>query len=315
MKLYDLVEPNKVGYLKVSGLHTIYYEESGNPNGVPILYVHGGPGGGTTPSARQYFDPNFYRIIVFDQRGCGKSTPSSEIKENTTQDLINDIEMIRKTLNIDKWILFGGSWGSCLSLLYAINFPNRVNGLILRGVFLGRKEDDYYLYQRGASFYFPEAYEEFSNFIPENERKDLIKAYHKYLNSKNKVIAEKAAYHWTKWELGLITLYPMLDFDTILEDRKANLELAKLENHYFVNHIFLDDDNFILNNIKKIENIKTIIIHGRYDMDCRPEGAYLLSKSLKNCSLKFIIAGHSSKEIAISEALVDATEDFKNTFI
>ncbi|AZZ65306.1 prolyl aminopeptidase [Metamycoplasma phocicerebrale] len=311
--MFEPIEPYKTNYLKVSDIHSLYYEEAGNPKGEPILFVHGGPGGGISESNRQYFDPKHYRIILFDQRGCGKSIPSAEIKENTTMNLISDIELLRKKLNIEKWILFGGSWGTCLSLIYAINYPNRVKGLILRGIFLGRREDDYYLYQKGASQYFPEAYKEFSSFIPKNERGDLIKAYSKYLNHKDINIAYKAAYHWAKWELGLITMNPLPDIETILENNKANLELARLENHYFVNHLFLDDDNYILNNIKNIENIPTIIIHGRYDMDCRPEGAYLLHNKLKKSKLNFVIAGHSSREIEIANALVEATEEFKSS--
>ncbi|MCV3753245.1 prolyl aminopeptidase [Mycoplasma enhydrae] len=309
--MYELIEPYKKGYLKVSGIHTIYYEEVGNPQGQPILFVHGGPGGGISESNRQYFDPKHYRIILFDQRGCGKSTPSAEIKENTTMNLVNDMEALRKELKIDNWILFGGSWGSCLSLIYAINYPQYVKGLILRGVFLGRYEDDQYLYQSGASHYFPEAYEEFSSFIPQNLRNDLIKAYGQYLNSLDLNVAYKAAYHWAKWELGLITMKPLEDIEIILENNKANLELARLENYYFLNHLFLDNDNYILDNVSKIENIPTIIIHGRYDMDCRPEGAYLLHKNLKKSKINFVIAGHSSKEIEIANALVEATEEFK----
>ncbi|MGX9357973.1 prolyl aminopeptidase [Mycoplasma sp. 773] len=309
--MFEPIEPYKTGFLKVSDIHSIYYEEVGNPNGQPILFIHGGPGGGISESNRQYFDPNHYRIILFDQRGCGKSMPSAEIKENTTLNLISDIEELRKNLNIDKWILFGGSWGSCLSLIYAINYPQNVLGMILRGVFLGRQEDDYYLYQQGASFYFPEAYEEFSNFIPIEERHNLIKAYHKYLNSPNIELAYNAAYHWAKWELGLITMNPLTEIEEILSNQKSNLELARLENHYFINHIFLED-NYILKNIDKIRNIPTIIIHGRFDMDCRPEGAYLLHKNLNKSKLNFVIAGHSSKEEKIAEALVNATEEFKN---
>lgn len=315
-KLFKKITPYNSGNLKVSDIHSIYYEESGNKNGIPILFVHGGPGGASSSDSRRYFDPKFYRIIVFDQRGCGKSIPSAEIKQNTTLDLVDDMEKLRKHLNIDSWILFGGSWGSTLSLIYSIFNPSKVIGLILRGIFLGRKEDDHYLYQEGSSYYFPEAYEEYKNFIPTNEQNDLIKAYNKYLNDANINVAYEAAYHWAKWELGLITLYPIKNIDKILEDRKSNLELARLENHYFINNLFLNDDNFILNNIKKIENIKTIIIHGRYDMDCRPSAAYILAKKLKNSNLKIVdAAGHSSKDIPIQKELVLATEEFKKHLI
>ena len=310
-KLYRLRKPYNSGMLKVSDLHSIYYEEVGNPNGVPILFVHGGPGSAPSESSRQFFDPKYYCAIIFHQRGAGKSIPSAEIKENTTQFLVEDIEKLRKHLKIDKWILFGGSWGSTLSLIYSINYPQYVSGLILRGIFLGRKEDDEFLYQKGSSYFFPEAFEEFKNFIPQNEQNNMIKAYSKYLNSSNLDIAYQAAYHWAKWELGLITLEPLSDIDKILEDKKSNLELARLENHYFVNHIFLEE-NFIMNNVDKIKDIKTIIIHGRYDMDCRPSGAYELAMKLNNCSLRIIPkSGHSSREILITKALVKACEEFK----
>ena len=313
MELYPMIEPYNSGYLKVSQLHSIYFEEVGNPQGVPILFVHGGPGGGISPSSRQYFDPKYYRIILFDQRGCGKSLPSAEIKENTTFDLVKDIEKLRKHLNVKQWILFGGSWGSALSLIYSINYSQNVLGLILRGIYLGRKEDNEYLYQEGANFYFPDLFNEFKNFVAPNEQNHLIKSYHKYLNDTNLEIATKAAYHWAKWELSLITLNPILEIEEYLSDAKANLEIARLENHYFINNNFLSDDNYILNNANKIENIPTIIIHGRYDMDCRPIGAYLLAQKLKKCELNFInAAGHSSKDLPISEGLVNATEKFKS---
>ena len=312
-KLFKNIKPFNTGMLKVSEIHSIYYEESGNKKGVPILFVHGGPGSSSSDQSRRYFDPKFYRIIVFDQRGCGKSIPSAEIRENTTFDLVKDMEKLREHLNIESWILFGGSWGSTLSLIYSINHSKNVLGLILRGIFLGRKEDDYYLYQEGSSYYFPEAYEEYRNFIPKSEQANLIEAYNKYLNSSNLDIAYKASYQWAKWELGLITLNPIKNIEKILSsDKKSNLELARLENHYFINHLFLNDDNYILNNIEPIKNIKTIIIHGRYDMDCRPIGAFLLSKKMNNCELKIVdSAGHSTKDKPISNELVIATEKFK----
>lgn len=310
--LFDEIEPYNTGLLKVSDLHQIYYEESGNPQGQPILFVHGGPGGGTDSGSRQYFDPKHYRIILFDQRGCGKSLPSAEIRENTTWTLVEDMEKLRKHLNIESWILFGGSWGSCLSLIYAINFPERTKALILRGIYLGRKADDVFLYKEGPSKFWPEGYEEFVSFIPEEERDNLIKAYRKYLNHQDPSIAAKAAYHWAKWELGIVALKQLPMLEEILSNSKGTLEIARIENHFFFNNLFLDDDNYILNNASKIANIPTIIVHGRYDMVCMPEGAYLMAKKLNKCSLRFIDAsGHSSKEAGISLALVQATEEMK----
>ncbi|ACF07409.1 Proline iminopeptidase [Metamycoplasma arthritidis] len=310
--LFNEIEPYNSGLLEVSDLHKIYYEESGNPQGQPILYVHGGPGAGTDSKSRQYFDPAHYRIIVFDQRGCGKSIPSAEIRENTTWTLVEDIEKLRKHLKIDSWILFGGSWGSCLSLIYAINYPHQTKALILRGIYLGREADNKFLYYEGSSKFWPEAYQEFISFIPEEERNNLIKAYHKYLNHQDPNIAAKAAYHWAKWELGMVALRQIPMLEEILSDSKATLEIARLECHFFFNNLFLDDDNYILNNVDKIANIPTIIVHGRYDMVCMPEAAYLLAKQLNKCSLRFIDeSGHSSKEIGIASALVQATEEMK----
>ncbi|PZW01560.1 prolyl aminopeptidase [Metamycoplasma auris] len=310
--MFEPIEPYNTGYLKVDEIHTIYYEEVGNPEGSPILFVHGGPGGGISESSRQYFDPKFYRVILFDQRGCGKSTPSAEIRNNTTLDLVADMEKLREHLGIDHWILFGGSWGSCLSLIYAINHPKHTKGLILRGVFLGRREDNEFLYQEGTSYLIPDGFDEFISIIPKEERNNLIVAYNKYLNSDNLDVAYRAAYHWAKWELSNLALKQIPDLEVILENNKTNLELARLENHYFINDIFLDDDNYILNNIEKIKDIPTIIIHGRYDLICRPIGAYLLHKNLANSKLYFVTAGHSSKEEEIAKKLVEATEEFKD---
>ncbi|ENY68880.1 Proline iminopeptidase [Metamycoplasma auris 15026] len=309
--MFEPIEPYNSGFLKVDEIHTIYFEEVGNPNGRPILFVHGGPGGGISESSRQYFDPKFYRIILFDQRGCGKSIPSAEIKNNTTLDLVSDIEKLREHLNIKEWILFGGSWGSCLSLIYAILHPKQTKGLILRGVFLGRKEDNFFLYQEGTSYFSPDGFDSYISFIPKEERNNMIASYHKYLNSDDLDIAYKAAYHWAKWELSNVAINTLPDLESILEDNKANLELARLENHYFINDIFLEDDNFILNNIKKIKDIPTIIVHGRYDLICRPIGAYLVHKNLNNSKLYILPAGHSSKEEAIANKLIEATEEFK----
>lgn len=313
MPAYEIMEPFDKGYLKVSTLHNIYYEQVGNPHGQPILFIHGGPGGGIDEKSRRFFDPKYYRVILFDQRGCGKSTPSAEIKENTTWDLVKDIEKLREHLKIEKWILFGGSWGSTLSLIYAINYPEKVEKMILRGIYLGRKIDEDFLYYFGASKFYPKEYEEFISLLNKQERKDIIASYYKLLNSKDQKIAEKAAYHWTKWELGLIYLNQIPYMEEILADKKSNLEISRLEAHYFYNDIFVNDDNYILKNIKKIEKIPTIIIHGRYDLVCSPDSAYVLAKNMKNCQLRFTnAAGHSASDNNNLEALIQATDELKN---
>ncbi|RMA77570.1 proline iminopeptidase [Metamycoplasma subdolum] len=309
MEKYPLTEPFKKGFLNVSKIHTIYYEEVGNKDGEAVLYIHGGPGGSIKPEDRQYFDPKFYHAVLFDQRGCGKSTPSAEIKENTTLDLVEDIEKLRKYLGIEKWVVFGGSWGSTLSLIYAISHPERVKALVLRGVYLGTKEENEWLYNQAKTF-FPDKYEDLVSILDQKDT-DLIKAYYPLLNNKNKKIAQNAAYHWAKWELSLVALKQIPNLEEVLSNSKFNLEIARLENHYFHNDIFLED-NFILKNINKIKDIKTYIIQGRYDMVCPPISAYKISKKLNNCNLHFApTSGHSSYEIEISEGLVDALEDLK----
>lgn len=311
--LYPAIKENFSEMLDVDGTHTIYYEESGNPNGVPVIFLHGGPGCGTAPSCRQYFDPEFYRIILFDQRGSGKSTPRACLENNDTWHIIEDIEKIREKLNIDKWLVFGGSWGSTLSLCYAIKHPERVLGLVLRGIFLGRREDIEWIYEvGGVSNFHPESFERYISIIPEEERKDIIGAYYKRLTSEDKETREVAAKEWSMWEGSLVTLHPDPNLEQSFGEINYAISMATIECHFWMNNMFWDDDNWLLDHVGVIKDIPTWIVHGRYDVDCRPIGAYELNKKLNNCKLEFTVSGHSSGEPEIIDSLVRATDYFKD---
>ena len=266
--LYPAIKENFSEMLDVDGTHTIYYEESGNPDGVPVIFLHGGPGCGTAPSCRQYFDPEFYRIILFDQRGSGKSTPRACLENNDTWHIIEDIEKIREKLNIDKWLVFGGSWGSTLSLCYAIKHPERVLGLVLRGIFLGRREDIEWIYEvGGVSNFHPESFERYISIIPEEERKDIIGAYYKRLTSEDKETREVAAKEWSMWEGSLVTLHPDPNLEQSFGEINYAISMATIECHFWMNNMFWDDDNWLLNHVDVIKDIPTWIVHGRYDVD------------------------------------------------
>ena len=311
--LYPAIKENFSEMLDVDGTHTIYYEESGNPDGVPVIFLHGGPGCGTAPSCRQYFDPEFYRIILFDQRGSGKSTPRACLENNDTWHIIEDIEKIREKLNIDKWLVFGGSWGSTLSLCYAIKHPERVLGLVLRGIFLGRREDIEWIYEvGGVSNFHPESFERYISIIPEEERKDIIGAYYKRLTSEDKETREVAAKEWSMWEGSLVTLHPDPNLEQSFGEINYAISMATIECHFWMNNMFWDDDNWLLDHVDVIKDIPTWIVHGRYDVDCRPIGAYELNKKLNNCKLEFTVSGHSSGEPEIVDSLVRATDYFKD---
>lgn len=309
--LYPEIEPYESGHLKTEdGLHEIYYEVCGNPNGEPIVFVHGGPGGGCNAKCRRFFDPNHYKIVLFDQRGCGRSKPSLSLKNNETDYLIKDMEMIREHLDIDTWTLFGGSWGSTLSLCYAIKHPEKVNNLVLRGVFLARKQDLIWLYQEGTSLFNPEDFEIYKNIIPEDERDDYISAYHKLMHSDDEEIRHKAFVEWAKWE-SLNSKIRNRKFNEN-DDLKGVYEISVIENHYFYNNCFFEE-NYILNNVSRIKDIPTYIVHGAHDLVCWPIGAYLLHKELNNSKLKFIAdAGHSQWESGITRKLISYTKEIMN---
>lgn len=311
-ELFPPIEPFKTEFLKVSSLHEIYIEQSGNPDGQPIVFLHGGPGGGTDAKHRQFFDPAHYRIVLFDQRGCGKSKPTAELEENTTWDLVHDIELIRKHLGFRNWIVFGGSWGSTLALAYAVKFPSKVRGLILRGIFLCRKEEINWLYQSGASNIFPDMWEEYLAPIPEEERADLLTAYHKRLVGTDESVKLTAAKAWSKWEGSTSKLHVDPNLIASFDDSKHALEFARIESHYFVNKAFFESDNFLLENIDAIRHIPGVIVHGRYDVVCPVKNAWDLHKAWPEAQLNIIPdAGHSAWEAGNMSKLVEACEAFK----
>ena len=312
-KLYPPIEPYNEFFLKVSKLHTIFVEESGNPKGKPIIFLHGGPGGGSEPIYRQYFDPQRWRIIIFDQRGCGKSLPHAELEENTTWDLVRDIEMIREYLKIDSWVVFGGSWGSTLSLSYAIKNPKRCKGLILRGIFMLRKIEIDWFYQEGCSNIFPDEWENYLKIIPENERSNLVKAYYKRLTSKNKKTRIEAAKAWSIWEARTSKLIQTKDSLHHFDNEKVAEAFARIECHYFINKGFFKNDGWILENIYKIQHIPNVIIQGRYDVVCPMRSAWDLHKTWNNSNLIIIKdAGHSMLEKSIQSELINYTNNFIN---
>ncbi|ABK90583.1 prolyl aminopeptidase [Francisella tularensis subsp. novicida] len=310
MPLYPEIEPYNQEFLKVSDIHTIYFEECGNPNGKPALFIHGGPGGGIQPSYRQYFNPDKYRVILVDQRGCGKSTPFAELRENTTQDLIEDFEKIRKKLNIDKWMLFGGSWGSTLGLAYAQAYPEVVTELVLRGIFLGREKELSWLYQHGASMVFPDMWEKYIEPIPVEQRKDFISAYYSILTGDDEELKQKAAIAWSVWEASTSKLFvDKKSIDRYGED-KFSLAFARIECHYFKNKLFIEEAQ-LLKEADKIKDIPGVIVQGRYDMVCPAVSAWDLHKVWSKAELDIIAdAGHSISEPGILEALVRATDKF-----
>jgi proline iminopeptidase len=302
--LFPAIQPDKTWHFPVSETHTLYIEESGNPEGVPVIFLHGGPGGNCEPGHRRFFNPEEYRIILFDQRGCGKSKPHASLIENTTWDLVEDLEKIRKYLEIESWVVFGGSWGSTLALIYAQTCPERVKGLILRGIFLSRDEDIRWLFQGGAARLFPEAWQHYLEPIPKDEREDMIAAYHKRLTSHNEIVRMGAAKAWSIWEGTTATLMPDKNVVDHFSDPHIALSIARIECHYFINQSFLSPGQ-ILDNIHKLKNIPGFIVHGRYDIICPIDQAVLLSQYWSNSKLKVIDnAGHAVTEKGISDALV-----------
>lgn len=313
--LYPSIEANFTDFIKVDDVHNIYYEESGNPNGKPVIFLHGGPGCGTAPSCRQFFDPEFYRIILFDQRGSGKSTPHANLTNNDTDSIISDMEKIREKLGIEKWLVFGGSWGSTLALSYAIDHPEKVVGLVLRGIFLGRQEDIDWIYQEGgASNIFPDKWEDYVSVIPEAERDDIVTAYYKRLTSDDRATRVEAARAWSMWEGSIVTLLPNEDLVNDFGDEDYAISMATIECHFWMNNMFRENRNYILDEADIIKDIPTTIVHGRYDMDCRFIGAWLLSKKLNKCDLNITISGHSSGEPEVVDRLVKATDNYKKLF-
>ncbi|MCB1510772.1 MAG: prolyl aminopeptidase [Hyphomicrobiaceae bacterium] len=308
MRPYPPIIPHRVGRLKVSGLHEIYFEESGNPNGIPVLVIHGGPGGGSNPYMRRFHDPKRFRIVVYDQRGCGRSTPHAELRENTTWDLIADMEKLRAHLEIERWQLFGGSWGSTLALAYAINHPSRVSSLVLRGIFLMRRREVEWFYQDGCSRLFPDAYAPFRAFIPEAERSDMVTAYHRRLTSGDPATQIAAAKLWSAWEGGTLTLRQDPRRAKSFEDEPFALAFARIESHYFFNRGFFESDDYLLANIAPVRGIPTVIIHGRYDVVTPLANAWDLAQQLPGADFRIVPeAGHAMTEPGIAHELISAT--------
>lgn len=309
---YPETEPYQKFSFKVSDLHTLNVEQVGNPMGYPVVFLHGGPGGGINSDHRRYFDPEFYRIILFDQRGCGESTPFAELKENTTWDLVEDIEKIRKHLGIQKWHVFGGSWGSTLALTYAVTHPEFVSALILRGIFLCRPSEIKWFYQEGASQIFPDAWEPYFNHIPENERGDFVNAYYQRLTSTDEKTRLAAAKVWSQWEMATSYLIPKKEALNEMEDPARALPFARIESHYFINNAFFPTDNFILENIQKIRQIPGVIVQGRYDVVCPARSAWDLHRAWPEAKLIIISnAGHAASEEATRSALIEATDNLR----
>ncbi|WP_025729267.1 prolyl aminopeptidase [Atopobacter phocae] len=314
--LYPVIEPYQIHQLPVSDVHTIYVEESGNPNGKPVIVLHGGPGSRSNPMSRQFFDPTFYRIIQFDQRGCGKSTPFASLEENTTHHLVDDMEQIRRQLGIDQWLVMGGSWGTTLALHYAIKYPQQIIGLILRGVFLGRPSDNDWLFQEGSSYFYPELFKKFVEPITKEKRDAIIPAYYELLTSDDANVRENAARAWFEWESGITTLLPQPMEKWTGETVRQGIALATLECHYFVHNCFVEDDNYLLNRVHVLKDVPIHIVHGRYDVDCRPSGAWDLFQALPHAELIFADAsGHSQAEPNILKELVRFAEHAKNYFV
>ena len=307
--LYPEIEPTRRWRLAVDEPHELYIEECGNPDGIPVLFLHGGPGAGCVSYHRRFFDPAVYRIILFDQRGAGQSTPHAELEGNTSQALVADIEAIREKLAIEQWLVFGGSWGSTLALLYAQAHPLRISGLILRGIFLCRSEDIHWFYQQGASRIFPEYWEQYLAPVPEAERGDMVSAYYRLLTSDDEPTRLEAARAWSLWEGHTISLLPCKETEQTFAAAKFALAMARIECHYFMNQSFLED-NQILNNIDKIADIPAIIVHGRYDVVCPVDQALALHAAWPQAELQVIAnAGHAASEPGIIDALVSATRD------
>lgn len=312
--LYPDIKPFHTRHIQVDPIHKLYIEQSGNPDGIPVLFVHGGPGGGCGKHDRCFFDPEKYHIIVFDQRGSGRSTPHAELADNTTQALLEDMEKIREELQVGRWLLFGGSWGSTLSLLYAQAHPGRVLGLVLRGIFLCRKRDLQWFYQGGAAHLFPDYWEDFLHPIPEAERGDMISAYHKRLTSVNELAVMGAAKAWSLWEGRCSTLRPNHEVENDFSDPHKAMSLARIEAHYFVNDVFIEE-NQIIKNAAKLEGIPGIIVHGRYDAVCPLDNAFALHQAWSDSELDIIRdAGHSAREPSITDALIRATQDMAFRF-
>ena len=310
--LYPTIEPYDEGMLPVSPVHTLYYEQSGNAAGQPVVFLHGGPGGGTVPDYRRFFDPEAYRIVLFDQRGSGKSTPHASLEENTTWHLVADTERLREHLQIDSWHVFGGSWGSTLALAYAETHPARVRSLVLRGIFLCRPKEIRWFYQEGASAIFPDVWEQYLAAIPEAERHDLVRAYYQRLTSEDPRVRSEAARAWSIWEGSTSKLFPDPMFIEHYAEDEFALAFARIECHYFTHNAFFETDNWLIEHVGAIRHIPACIVQGRYDVVCPIMSAWELHRAWPEAELQIIAdAGHTALEPGIRSALVQATARFR----
>lgn len=308
--LYPELKVNQCDWLDVGDGHKLYIEESGNSAGIPVLFIHGGPGGGCSPEHRRFFNPEQYRIILFDQRGCGQSTPHGSLHHNTTQALIGDIERVRTHFGVEQWLLFGGSWGSTLALAYAQTHTNRVLGMVLRGIFLCRPRDIDWFYQDGASHVFPDYWQEYLAPITEEKRNAILPEYYRLLTSDNEIARMAAAKAWSVWEGRCSTLHPNPSLVDHFGEPHVALAMARIEAHYFINNAFLGE-NELLANAGRLTQIPTWIVHGRYDIVCPIEQAYLLHQQMPHAELDIIRdAGHSAFEPGITDRLIQITDQF-----
>lgn len=307
-ELYPDLEPYQTSQLAVDATHTLYVEECGNPDGLPVVFLHGGPGAGLSAYHRRFFNPLLYRIVLFDQRGAGKSTPFAELRDNTTWHLVADIEAIRERLGIERWGVFGGSWGSTLALAYAQAHPQRVLGLILRGIFLARREEIHWLYGGGgASWIQPAHWQRFVAAIPAGERDDLLGAYWKRLTDEDPTVRLAAAQAWATWESSALSLAENAQTVAQFVQPEVAVSLARLEAHYFRHDAWLQPGQ-LLRDVDRIRHIRTTIVQGRYDIICPPRSAFELAQAWPEARLRIVLAGHAASEPAIVDALIEATD-------
>jgi proline iminopeptidase len=311
--LYRSIRPYQKAHLRVSPLHELYYEQSGNPDGKPAVFLHGGPGGGTDPAMRRFFDPERYRIVLFDQRGCGASRPHAELRENTTWDLVSDIEALRAHLGVERWLVFGGSWGSTLALAYAQRHPERVSELVLRGIFLLRRSELEWFYQNplGAGSIFPDLWEHYIAAIPPPERADMMQAYYRRLTAEDAATRATAARAWAIWEGATSHLRTDPSYVAKFDNPQYTAAFARIEAHYFVNRGFLQHDDQLLREVARMRDIPGVIVQGRYDIVCPLRSAWDLHRAWPEAELRIVPdAGHSAFEAGITRELVAATDRF-----
>ncbi len=310
-ELYPEIQPYETGMLPVGSLHQIYWEQVGKPNGVPVVFLHGGPGAGANPTHRRFFDPGHYRAIIFDQRGSGRSRPLGETRENTTPLLVDDIEALRRKLGIERWIVFGGSWGSTLALAYAETYPERVTELVLRGIFTLRRSELEWFYQEGCSWIFPDAFEEYLRVIPEAERGDLIEAFHRRLTDPDPAVQLAAARDWSAWEGKTLSLLPDAERVRRFSEDHYALAFARIECHYFVNGGFFHTDDQLIADAHRLRDVPGVIVHGRYDVVTPVKIAHDLARAWPEATLRIVAdSGHAMTEPGIVHELIAATNAF-----